>query len=137
MIWKWHASGCNLYLSSRQIKVLILDMSRIWGNIYDRSIDIVFGTVFVSTFLSLWKIVFLQKIFQNLIYMFSLYPKNSRTGSRKNTLTQEWLVVESCPTPYWVMFLIICRLVYDISSHLSCLMFSSSPSLQLLQRASH
>ena len=75
-------------------------MSGIWGNIYDRSIDIAFGTVFVSTFLRLWKIVFLQKSFQNLIYMFSLYPKNSRTGSRKNTLTQEWLVVESCPTPY-------------------------------------
>ena len=46
--------------------------------------------------------------------MFSFYPKNGRTGSRKISMTQAWLVVESCPTPLWVMFLIFCQLVYDI-----------------------
>ena len=36
--------------------------------------------------------------------MFSLYPKNARTGSRKTFITQAWLFVESCPTPHWVTF---------------------------------
>ena len=34
-------------------------------------------------------------------------------------MTQEELVVESWPTPRWVMFLIFCRLVYNIPFHLN------------------
>ena len=56
-------------------------MSEILGNIYDRSIVIVFGTVFFSSFWRLWKLIFWQKNFQNLIFLFSFYPKNSRNGS--------------------------------------------------------
>ena len=56
-------------------------------------------------------------MFQNLTFMFSVYPKNSRTGSRKTSITQEFLVIENCPTPCWVTFLIFCRLVFDIFSH--------------------
>ena len=87
-------------------------MSEILGNIYDRSVAIVFGTVFFSSFWKLSKLVFLRKIFQNLIF-FSFYPKNGRTGSRK-----------SCPTPHWVTFLIFFRLVYDIPSHLNGLILA-------------
>ena len=90
------------------------------GNIYHRSIALLFGTVFFSSFWRLLKLIFWQKLFQNLIFVFSFYPKSSRTGSRKTSITQELLVIESCPTPCWVpFFAIFCRLVYDISSHLN------------------
>ena len=85
------------------------------GNIYDRSIAIVFGTNFFSTFSRLWKLVFWWKFFQNLILVFSFYLENNRTSSRKNSITQKWLVIESCPTPRWVTFLIFGRLVYHIN----------------------
>ena len=68
---------------------------------------------------------------QNLIFMFSVYPKNSRTGSRKTSITQEFLVIENCPTPCWVTFLIFCRLVFDISSHSNDLILAWSTSLQV------
>ena len=47
------------------------------------------------------------------------------------------MVVESCPTPRWVTFLIICRLVYDIPSHLNGLILAWSTSLQLRQKFIH
>ena len=56
--------------------------------------------------------------------MFSFYPKNCGTGSIKTFITQAWLIVESCPTPYWVTFLIFCRLVYDMPSHLNGLLLA-------------
>ena len=94
-------------------------MPEILGNIYDRSIATVFGTVFFSSFWRLWKLISWQKIFQNVMFMFSFDPKNNRTGSRKTSITQELLVTESCPTLRWVTFLIFFRLVYDIFSHLN------------------
>ena len=99
-------------------------MSEILGNIYDRSITIVFGTVFFSTFWRLWKLVFRGENFQNLIFTFSFYLEISRTGSRKNSITQEWLVVESYPTPRQVTFLIFCRMVYNIPFHLNDLILA-------------
>ena len=99
-------------------------MSLILVNIYDRSLAIIigtflFGTVIFSTFWRLWKLVFWRNIFQNLILMSCFYQKNGRTGSRKSSITQAWIVVKSCLTPYWVTFLIFCWLVYDIPSHLN------------------
>ena len=91
-----------------------MDMSESLGNIYDRYVAIVFGTLFFSTFWRLWKLVFWGKFFQNL--MFSFYPKNGRAGVRKTSITQAWLVVESCLSPHWVTFLLFCRLVYNIPS---------------------
>ena len=61
--------------------------------------------------------------------MFSFYPKNGRTGSRKSSIIQAWLVEESSPNPHWVTFLIFCRLVYDIPSYLNGLTFPWSTSL--------
>ena len=37
--------------------------------------------------------------------MFSFYPKNGRTGSRKSSIIQAWLVEEGSPNPHWVTFL--------------------------------
>ena len=68
---------------------------------------------------------------QNLIFMFSVYPKNSRTGSRKTSITQELLVIENCPTLCWVTLLIFCRLVFDISSHSTDLILAWCTSLQV------
>ena len=69
-------------------------MSEVLGNIYDRSVAIVFGTVVIGTvFFSTLEIVetcFLTKNFQNLLLVFSFYPKNGRTGSRKTSLTEAW-----------------------------------------------
>ena len=110
----------------------MLNMSKILGNIYDRSIVIVFGTVVFSSFWSLWNHFFWQKKFQNIIFLFSFSPKNSKTGSRKTSITQELLAVESCPTPSWVTFLIFCRLVYDVYSHLNDLILARSTSFQPL-----
>ena len=47
-------------------------MSEILGNVYGRSVAILFGTVvfgieFFSTFLRLQKLAFRQKVFENLI----------------------------------------------------------------------
>ena len=91
----------------------------------------VFGNAFFSTFWRLWKLVFWWKLFQNLILMFSFYPKNGRTDSSKTSITQTWLVVESCPTSFWVTFLIFFWLVYDVPSHLNGLILAWSTSLQL------
>ena len=65
-----------------------------------------------------------KKNFQNLILMFSFYPKNGRPGSRKTSITKAWLFVESCPTPHWVTFLTFYRLVYDIPCHLNGLILA-------------
>ena len=113
-----------------------MDMSKIWGNIYDRSVAILLGTVvfeivFFSTFWRLWKHFFWQKIFQDLISIFSFYPKNSGTGFRKASITQALLVVESCPTYHCVTLLIFRRLFYDLPCHLNGLILAWSTSLQL------
>ena len=92
-------------------------MFQILRSIYDRSVAIVFGTAFFGTFWRLRKLIFWWQNFQILIFMFSFYPCNSRTGSRKTSMTQEWLVIESSLTPCWVKFLIFCQLVlqYNLS----------------------
>ena len=87
---------CKLYLSNVQVKILILGMSELLGNIYFRSIAIVFEIVFFSTFRHYGNLFF-DKTFCKILNLCFFYPKNSRTGSRKTT--QRWLVVESCPTP--------------------------------------
>ena len=112
-------------------------MFEILGNIYDRSIAIVFRTEFFGTSWRLCKIVFWRKTFQNLIFVFSSYPKLSRAGSKKISITHDWLVVKSCPTPHWVTFLTFCRLVYDTPSHLNGLILAWSTSLRLYQKVRH
>ena len=114
-----------------------MDISDILGNIYERPIAIVFETVFFSSFWRLWKLVFCQKILQNLLFTISFYPENGGTCSRKDSMTQTWLVVESCPAPRWVTFLLFCRLIYKIPYHFKGLLLAWSTSLQLCKKVSH
>ena len=64
-------------------------MSEILGNVYHRYViivfgTVVFGTVFFRTFLRSRKLLFSRKFFQNLILMFSFYPKKLETWFQKN-----------------------------------------------------
>ena len=69
--------------------------------------------------------VFWRKYFQSLlIFMFFFIPKPVIS------ITQEWLVVESCVTPQWITFLMFYRLVYNIHSHLNELILAWSALLQ-------
>ena len=71
-------------------------MSEILGNIYDRSVAMVFGTAFLTKTFS--------KSYINVLFI-SKKKVISRTGSRKTSITQVWLVVESTyPTSHWVTF---------------------------------
>ena len=61
----------------------------------------------------IWKIIQFCTIY--------IVPKNNTTDSRKITVIQEWLVVESCPTP---------RLVHKILSHFNELILAQSAYLK-------
>ena len=61
---------------------------------------------------------FVTKIVKNLlIFVYLFCPKSGAIYFLKTLVTQEWLVVESCPTPSWIAFLMLYRLVYNIRSH--------------------
>ena len=94
-------------------------LSGFLGNIYARSKAIVFGTVLFSSFWRLWKLIFWQKILENLIFMSSFYPKNGKTGSRKTSITQKRLVIENCSTSRWVTFLTFCQLIIGLRQTIS------------------
>ena len=78
------------------MKILIVHMPEILGNIYNISVAIVFETVFLV-----------------LSKSYIAFFKNGRTGSRK-----------SYPTPHWVTFLILFRLVNDITFRLNGLILA-------------
>ena len=70
-----------------------------------------------------YKLVFHIIVICNFSYGIFFYlwiyfvQKNSTIHSRKTSITQDWLVVESCPTSRWIVFLLLFRLVYNIRSH--------------------
>ena len=79
------------------------------------------------TFWRLKILVLWRKIVQNLlIFVYLFCPKNSTTDFTKIFITEEWLVVESCPTPRWIAFLMLYRLVYNIRSHFNELILTWS-----------
>ena len=56
-----------------------------------------------------------RKIVQNLlIFVYLFCPKNGAIDFTKTFITQEWLVVENCPTPHWITFLMLYRSVYAL-----------------------
>ena len=61
-----------------------------------------------------------------LIFVYLFCPKNGSIDFTKAFITQEWLVVESCPTPRWIAFLMLYRLVYNIRSHFNELILAWS-----------
>ena len=59
--------------------------------------------------------LFFGKKSLKILYYCSLFIKKIvRPSSRKTSITQAWLVVESYPTLLWVTFLIFSRLAYGI-----------------------
>ena len=88
-------------------------MSETSGNIYNRSVSTVFGTLFFSTF---W----LLKL-QNLILMFSFYPKNGRNGSRKTSIKLPLISRRKLPDPLLgnVFNLLLIGLWYTLSFYWS------------------
>ena len=79
----------------------------------------------------------MARIFSKYYIYISFYPENSRTSTRKTSITDKWLVVESCPFPRWITFLIFCGLVYDIPSLLVVLILVWCTLLQLREKVSH
>ena len=72
-------------------------------------------------------LVLWRKIVENsLIFVYLFCPKNSAIDFTKTFITQEWLVAGSCPTPHWIAFLMLYRLVYNIRSHFNELILAWS-----------
>ena len=61
-----------------------------------------------------------------LVFVYFFYPKNSTSDSRKTFITQKWLVAESYPTTPWIAFLMLYRLVYNVSSYFNELILAWS-----------
>ena len=113
----------------------ILDMSEILDNIYVWVFLVNSKSVLILSFVKYtlyshctqncsfailggWKPLFCDKNLQNLlIFAYSFSPKNSTAASRKISMTQKLLVVESFPTPYSITFVMRYRLVYNMRSH--------------------
>ena len=94
-------------------------------NIY--CIAILPKTVVFCTFWRLKILVLWRKIVQNiLIFVYLFCPKNSATDFTKTIITQEWLVVESCPVPRRIVLLMFYQLVYNIRSHFNELILAWS-----------
>ena len=75
-------------------------------------------TVFFCTFWRLKTLVLWQKVVQDLVIFAHLFcPKKSINESKKSSVTQERLVVESCPIPRWIAFLMLYCLVYNLRSY--------------------
>ena len=91
-------SVCNYIYLVYKLKFFFWTCSKFWiifmTDLYQIfMIEIISGTVFFVTFWRLWKLVFWRKIFQNLIFMFSFYPWNNRTGSIKTFMKNNHLGV--------------------------------------------
>ena len=88
------------------------------------------------TFWRLKILVLWRKIVENLlIFVYLFCPKNGAIDFTKTFITQEWLVVESCPTPRWITFLMLYRLVYNIRSHFNELILPWSTYLEISQNS--
>ena len=91
-------------------------------------IVIVLKTVFFfGTFWRLKTLVLWRKFFHNLlIFAYLFCSKNKTIDSGKTSITLAWLVVESCPTPRWITFLMLYRLMYNIRSYFNDLILAWS-----------
>ena len=77
-------------------------------------------------FCTFWRLkifVLWRKIVENLlVFVYLFCPKNGAIDFTKPFITQEWLVIESCPTPRWIMFLMLYRSIgvqYTLSFQLT------------------
>ena len=81
-------------------------MSQMFINIYERSVAIVLGTVFLVLSGDYGNLFFDGKSFKVLYLCFLFIQKTAELVLEE--IPQEWLVIESHRTPPWVMFLILC-----------------------------
>ena len=58
-------------------------------------------------------------ICESLTFVYLFFPKISTTDSRRSSITLEWLVMDSCPTPHWIAFLMLYWLVCNINPLIS------------------
>ena len=90
-------------------------------------VAILLKTVFYCTFWRQKILILWRKIVENLLIFVHLFcPVNGPIDFTKTFITQEWLIVESCPTPHWIAFLMLYRLVYNIRSHFNELILAWS-----------
>ena len=83
--------------------------------------------IFFGTFWRLKTLVLWRKFFHNLlIFAYLFCSKNKTIDSGKTSITLAWLVVESCPTPRWITFLMLYRLMYNIRSYFNDLILAWS-----------
>ena len=121
---------CKIYFFS--------DMSKILDNIYVWLFSINSESVLLLAlvkymlcshlnqnciFCTFWRLKILvlrRKIVENLlIFVYLFCQKHNVIDFTKTFITQEWLVVESSPTPLWITFLMLYRLVDNICFHLN------------------
>ena len=122
MLCRHFTQNC-IFCTFWRLKILVLDMSEILDNIYiwvfSINSEIVLLLALVKymlcshftqdcIFCTFWRLKILvlwQKIVENLlIFVYLFCPKNDAIDFTKTFITQEWLVVESCPTPRWITF---------------------------------
>ena len=124
---------CKLSMWTPWIKTLILD------NIYiDSLLLVAFAKYILSQIYShfiqngtfqyfwrLWKLLFFEKNIIEILLYFYLFIQKAITST-----TEKYLVVESCPTPQWITFLMFYRLLYNILSYLNNMISAWSALLQ-------
>ena len=71
-----------------------------------------------------------KKLFKILYLWIFFCLENSTIDSWKTSITQEWLVLESCPIPRWIAFLVLCQLVYNLRSHFNKIILAWSAYFQ-------
>ena len=105
----------NIYIwvfSINSVNVLLLALVKYM--VYSHfTQNCIFCTFWRLKILILW-----WKIVENLLIFVCLFcPKNNAIDFTKAFITQEWLIIESCPTPCWITFLMLYRLMYNIRSN--------------------
>ena len=97
----------NIYIDSL---LLVAFAKYILSQIYSHFIQN--GTF--QYFWRLWKLLFFEKNIIEILLYFYLFIQKAITS-----MTEKYLVVESCPTPQWITFLMFYRLLYNILSYLN------------------
>ena len=96
-------------------------------------IAIVLKTVCFCTFWRVKLLIVGQKFIKFFLY-FCIYfvEKYSTISFRKTLITQEWLLLQSYPTPRWIAFLMLYWLVYNINSQFNKLILVGSATVHAI-----
>ena len=113
---------CNWCMPGLHIILFILYIIEIFNDIYfwvilvnsENFLLLAFVKCTLQLFFFFDYINFFEDV---LIFVYLFRSRNSIIDSRKKSITLEWLVVEIFPKPRWIAYLMLCRLVYNITSH--------------------